>query len=510
MATLKNNINAAVFTALKVSEGTKVPVLIMSNPGLGKTTSVKLFADIRGYHYQLLRGNSTSAEEVLGYDVAKESERATVHLRPAWFSKILEKHKEGKKSLLFLDEITTANEYVQAALLHLVFERMVGDEPLPEDTLIVSAGNYAQNLSNTMNMIPPLMNRFMIFNIIPNIKDLDVFLNKYDGASVKKNYEDFSYLKSLSKYLTEIDDQEIDITPSALSIAGEYIEKGIKEATKFLINSGNRPLDLSVTELQNIYSDTDNDSKLYGFITFRTLNYLRDVSLEMYRCFGKPGLLSNNYKNMIDGLVGIAVSRNSNGEIVNTKVGKTYFDQMALVVNDLEKLSNDDISRYNEQMRNILTRSKKLDIPAVTLLKNTLNEVKNNSSLSDVERPLDEGLMIDVFKSIKKTSGKIASFGEISATDDILVKITVEKMTGEVVMWNSLCELMGTAYTVLSSVGFNYSETTISACEELINDTGKIGSRLRGYRALFVIEDEAAASLIPDIKSVPDLFTLHI
>lgn len=143
MAKSKNdNINISIFTALKVSEISKVPVLIMSNPGLGKSTSVEMFAEVRDYHLVLLRGNSTTAEEVMGYDVATSDQEnpTTRHLRPSWYTEILKVAEKGGKSLLFLDEITTANEYVQASLLHLVFERKVGSERLPENTLIVSAG----------------------------------------------------------------------------------------------------------------------------------------------------------------------------------------------------------------------------------------------------------------------------------------------------------------------------------------------------------------------------------
>ena len=189
-----NNINVSIFCALKVSEISKVPVLLMANPGTGKSSTVEMFADVRGYKLILLRGNSESAETILGYDVAPTDttkSSSTKHLRPEWFEKIKEADARGEKCLLFLDEITTATEYVQAALLHLIFERKVGTEDIPESTLIVSAGNYASNLSNSMIILPPLMNRFMIYNIVPEPDDLDKFLNKYDGAIAGKrsNYK---------------------------------------------------------------------------------------------------------------------------------------------------------------------------------------------------------------------------------------------------------------------------------------------------------------------------------
>ena len=60
---ISNDVNAQVFAALKVAELSKVPFLFISAPGVGKSTTVEIFADIRGYHYELLRGNSVSPEE---------------------------------------------------------------------------------------------------------------------------------------------------------------------------------------------------------------------------------------------------------------------------------------------------------------------------------------------------------------------------------------------------------------------------------------------------------------
>ena len=127
------NINTDIFCALKVAEKSRVPVLFLSNPGAGKSTTVSLFAKVRGYEVVLLRGNSTTAEEVMGYDVAPrdvsyDHKMAAISLRPSWFEEVVRNHEAGKKTLLFLDEITTANEFVQAALLHLIFERQ--EDPL--------------------------------------------------------------------------------------------------------------------------------------------------------------------------------------------------------------------------------------------------------------------------------------------------------------------------------------------------------------------------------------------
>lgn len=285
----KKDINSSIFAALKVSEKSKVPFLLIGNPGTGKTTTVEMFSKIRGYEMILLRGSQSTPEEILGYDVSEPSisKSTTVKLRPAWFEKLLNNTKSGKKCLLFLDEITTANEYTQSALLHLIFERKVGDEDLPEDTLIVSAGNYASNLSSQFNLIPPLMNRFCIYNIVATETDLDNFLSEYKGASV--NGKPNGIEKSM-KDLKEMDDLEPSISDEFVLKVSEKIEFSINLTSKSLIRGSK--LDLKVTDMQDLYGDLDNDAALPGFVTLRSLVYLKRLSIASYRCFGKSGLTS--------------------------------------------------------------------------------------------------------------------------------------------------------------------------------------------------------------------------
>lgn len=502
-----NNINTDIFCALKVAEISKVPVLFLSNPGAGKTTSVYLFAKIRGYEVVLLRGNSTSAEEVTGYDVAPrdvtyDHKMAAIGLRPSWFEEVLRFHDEGKKTLLFLDEITTANEFVQAALLHLIFERKVHNEKLPDDTLIVSAGNYAQNLSNTMSLLPPVMNRFMIFNIIPDHNDLDTFLNRFEGSLVSSTGTPRNYFEELEKVMIKLDSQELKVSKEEFNKIGEHIERGIKDTARMLMISGEKPVDMTVTDLQNIYSDTDNDSKLYGFISFRTLNYLRDVTLAYYLCFGKAGITSNNYRNSVDGLCGIGVSRTKTGDVKTTKIGKEFVDIMVQVVNDIEKMNNGKLKDYEaffSNMANIPVAGNTYSDPELGAIANKLKELNNDKELKSVSRPIESSLISNICGGLKKTTESINKM-KAASSDSLLKTITADKFIKNVVTWNMIVDVLSSLTVVVKNM--DYQENVKSILRTTSQDLRSACFKLRGLRNLIIQEDSALATMIPELKSI--------
>lgn len=505
MAKSKNdNINISIFTALKVSEISKVPVLIMSNPGLGKSTSVEMFAEVRDYHLTLLRGNSTSPEEVLGFDVFDNTikdAKSTKHLRPTWFAEILEVAEKGGKTLLFLDEITTCHSAIQAALLHLVFERKVGSERLPEDTLIVSAGNYAQNLSNSMEMLPPLMNRFMIFNITPDHTDLDTFLCKFDGAIASSEGKIKDFMGNLKETMKKLDAQEVDIPKDQYNKIGEYIERGIKQTARALMTSGSKPVDLSITDLNGIYADAENETKLYGFTTFRTLNYLRDVTIASFKCFGKSGITSNNYRNMIDGLCGIGISRDPKTKnVVKTPISKDFYDTMVNIVNDIEKMKNDKLPKYTKFFNEIVDGKKKFEVPEMQAVINKLSELKADKDLENIERPIDPACIEKLCK-LSKDSGSSITKIKVSTTDKFLDKVPTETFIGYVSYWNTLSDLMTSLQSLISDSTKGYKDDTMSLLKNTQEDLRTSGFKLRSIRKIILQEDPSMGSLIPDIRS---------
>ena len=66
-----------------------------------------------------------------------------------------------KNVILFLDEMNSAAPAVQAAAYQLILNRKVGQYTLPDNVLIVAAGNREADKGVTYRMPAPLANRFV-------------------------------------------------------------------------------------------------------------------------------------------------------------------------------------------------------------------------------------------------------------------------------------------------------------------------------------------------------------
>jgi hypothetical protein len=165
-----HRIRDTIELAISVSARSGVPVLLLGNPGLAKSTVVGNWAARNGFHLETLIGSRYSQEEILGFQ-ARVKDRTSGAARlellePYWFRNIAEHDERGTPTLLFLDELSAVPENVQGAMLQLVFGRTIGHgKTLPASTLIVSAANYKENLPFGFNIMAPILNRFCLVNI---------------------------------------------------------------------------------------------------------------------------------------------------------------------------------------------------------------------------------------------------------------------------------------------------------------------------------------------------------
>lgn len=128
------------------------PVFIWGPPGIGKSALVQNFAQSVGLDCVSLLGSQLAPEDLLG--VPQISDGVTRFCPPAMIAR-------EQPYCLFLDELNACSQDVQKAFYSLILERRVGEYVMPEGSIVIAAGNRAQDSAIVRTMSSALVNRMI-------------------------------------------------------------------------------------------------------------------------------------------------------------------------------------------------------------------------------------------------------------------------------------------------------------------------------------------------------------
>lgn len=179
--------------------GKRVPGLILSAPGFGKTSTIRKWCEYKDYDLVTLIPSQQASDDILGLQSMVDGK--LVRLTPSWYNKLKKQYEEDHKRIcLFIDELSAVDSWTQGPLLDLIFSHSLGEEKLPDDCFIVAAGNYASDLNNAFKMSSPIVNRFVLLNLDPSDFNLVDFLNDdFDKVHTKEQIEEYFELKADEK-----------------------------------------------------------------------------------------------------------------------------------------------------------------------------------------------------------------------------------------------------------------------------------------------------------------------
>ncbi len=139
-------------------------VMLWGPPGVGKSQAVRQLA-------QALRqstGKRTAVTDVRlllfnpidlrGIPTANADKTLAIWLKPRIFQM---DESDDVVNILFLDEISAAPQSVQAAAYQITLDRVVGEHALPENCLVIAAGNRTTDKSVAFKMPKALANRLL-------------------------------------------------------------------------------------------------------------------------------------------------------------------------------------------------------------------------------------------------------------------------------------------------------------------------------------------------------------
>ena len=126
------------------------PVFIWGAPGIGKSALVEKFAAEVGLPCVSLLGSQLAPEDIIG--IPQIQDDVSTFLPPKMIAR-------KEPYVLFLDELNACSQEVQKAFYSLIHERRIGEYHLPVGSIVIGAGNRAQDSAIVKTMSSALINR---------------------------------------------------------------------------------------------------------------------------------------------------------------------------------------------------------------------------------------------------------------------------------------------------------------------------------------------------------------
>jgi hypothetical protein len=146
----------AILQAFKV----KRPLFLWGPPGIGKSELVESIAQELGGIMIDLRLGQMEPTDIRGIPFYNK-EKNVMEYAPPGDLPDAELASQYPVVVLFLDEMNSAPASVQSAAYQLILNRRVGKYVLPDNVVIIAAGNRESDKGVTYRMPTPLANRFV-------------------------------------------------------------------------------------------------------------------------------------------------------------------------------------------------------------------------------------------------------------------------------------------------------------------------------------------------------------
>ena len=227
-----NNAKKAIARAFKK----KRPLFIWGPPGIGKSDIIQQIKDeMEKCHLIDIRLSLWEPTDIKGMPYYAANDNIMKWAPPAELpdAKMAKKYKT---IILFLDEMNSAAPAVQAAAYQLILNRRVGTYTLPDNVLIVAAGNREADKGVTYRMPAPLANRFVHLEMKVDFDDW------FQWAVTNDIHPDVAgYLQFAKKDLYDFDPKSPSrsfATPRSWSFVSELLEDDDDENTTTDLVSG--------------------------------------------------------------------------------------------------------------------------------------------------------------------------------------------------------------------------------------------------------------------------------
>ena len=196
------------------------PLFLWGPPGIGKSDIIKQLGSELNSHVIDVRLSLWEPTDIKGIPYF-DSNDGTMRWAPPGELPNKEFAANHSQIILFLDEMNSAAPAVQAAAYQLILNRRVGTYELPDNVVIVAAGNRESDKGVTYRMPAPLANRFVHLEMAVDWDDW------FEWATENKLHKDVvGFLTFAKKELYDFDPKSSSrafATPRSWSFVSELL-----------------------------------------------------------------------------------------------------------------------------------------------------------------------------------------------------------------------------------------------------------------------------------------------
>ncbi len=144
----------------------KLSFMLWGATGVGKSAAVRQLADELNAELRDIRLCQKQPTDIGGLPALDHANQKTVFYPPAFLAP-----REDKKAVvLFFDEISLAPDDTKSAVLGILEERRQGNIEIPDNWIIVAAGNRPEDLANARGLGAAANRRLLHIVIEPNLE----------------------------------------------------------------------------------------------------------------------------------------------------------------------------------------------------------------------------------------------------------------------------------------------------------------------------------------------------
>lgn len=151
----------AVKYALALAKFKKIPFFFHGKPGVGKSDIVRQVADSLGMKLEVVMLTQIEAQDLRGLSFPDADTKRTTHYIPEFLPT-----EESPPTIVFLDELTGAEQRLQVAAYQLLLSGRLGNYVLPKHSYVCAAGNDITDGAVAYEMGTALASRLMHFDIL--------------------------------------------------------------------------------------------------------------------------------------------------------------------------------------------------------------------------------------------------------------------------------------------------------------------------------------------------------